>query len=63
MSPMPSPPWTFQRIRLHYVVSGRGLTPETVTAAIRRSEEELCSVAATLRSTVTIESTFELSDP
>lgn len=57
----PDPPWTFRRIRMHYAVSGRGLTAADVAEAIRRSEEELCSVAATLRGNVTIESTFELA--
>jgi putative redox protein len=54
------PPWAFRRIRLHYEVAGRGLTDEMVADAIRRSEEEMCSVAATLRGNVAIESTFEL---
>lgn len=56
----PDPPWTFQRIRLHYVVAGHGLTEEMVREAVRRSEEELCSVAASLRSGPVIESTIEL---
>ena len=58
----PDPPWTFQRIKLHYTVVGKGLTDETVAAAIEKSEHELCSVAASLRGTVTIESSFELTE-
>ncbi len=58
----PDPPWTFQRIRVHYSVTGRGLTDAEVAEAIRRSEEELCSVAATLRGNVTVTSTYELSE-
>ena len=56
----PDPPWTFRRIRLHYKVTGRSLTEEDVAEAIRRSEEELCSVAASIRGTVAIESSFDL---
>lgn len=59
----PDPPWAFRRIRLHYDVVGRGLTEDRVAAAIRHSEEEVCSVAATLRGNVAMESTFELSEP
>lgn len=56
----PDPPWTFRRIRLHYRLSGTGLTDEIAAEAIRRSHEELCSVAASLRATVAIDSTFEI---
>lgn len=59
----PDPPWAFRRIRLHYEVVGRGLTDEQVAEAIRHSEEEVCSVAATLRGNVVIESTFDRSEP
>jgi putative redox protein len=59
----PDPPWTFRRIRLHYRLSGTGLTGEIVTEAIRRSHEEMCSVAASLRATVAIDSTFEILSP
>ncbi len=56
----PDPPWAFRTIRMHYDVDGRGLTDEMVAEAIRRSEDEMCSVAATLRGNVRIESTFEV---
>jgi putative redox protein len=58
----PAPPWAFQRIRLHYEVTGRGLTEGVVAEAIRRSEQEMCSVAASLRPAVTIESSFTLRE-
>ncbi len=57
----PAPPWTFSRIRLHYLLAGEGLTDEFVAEAIRRSEDEMCSVAASIRPTVEIESTFEIA--
>ena len=56
----PDPPWTFRRITLHYRLTGTGLTDEIVAEAIRRSHDEMCSVAASLRATVAIESTFEI---
>lgn len=57
----PAAPWSFQRIRLHYVVHGADLTDEQVATAIERSEQELCSVAASLRGKVPIESSFDLN--
>jgi putative redox protein len=59
----PGPPWRFQRFRLHYLVAGSGFDEATVAAAIRRSENERCSVAASLRGCVPIESSFELLPP
>ncbi len=58
----PDPPWKFRRIRMHYTVTGHGLTDAAVAEAIRRSEEEMCSVAASLRGSVAIESSFELTE-
>lgn len=55
----PEPPWTFQRIRLHYAIEGRDLTPDEVAEAIRRSEQEMCSVAASI--SVPIDSSFTLN--
>ncbi len=57
----PTPPYTFTRIRLHYVLTGAGLSDDLAAEAIRRSEDELCSVAASIRPTVQIESTFEIA--
>lgn len=59
----PEPPHGFQRIRLHYTLTGSGLTDEKVEEAIRRSEEEMCSVAASLRGNVKLSSTFEITAP
>jgi putative redox protein len=56
----PDPPWTFRRIRLSYRLRGSGLTDEIVEEAIRRSHDEMCSVSASIRATVTIESSFEI---
>jgi len=50
------PPWRFQRFHLRYLVEGRGLDPGVVERAVRHSEQERCSVAATLRGCVALES-------
>ena len=54
------PPWTFRKIRLHYRLSGTGLTEKAVAQAIALSEEKYCSVAATLRATAEIITEFEI---
>lgn len=61
-SQRPDAPWTFQRVRLHYEIVATGLGEDDVAEAIRRSEHELCSVASSVRPTVTIQSTFELRE-
>ena len=54
------PPWTFRKIRLHYKLSGVGLTEKAVAQAIELSEEKYCSVAATLRGVAEISYDFEV---
>ena len=43
------PPWTYRKIHLTYRLRGDGLTPASIEQAIRLSEEQYCSVAATVR--------------
>jgi putative redox protein len=54
------PPWTFRKIHLHYKVSGKNLTEKAVEQAIQLSEEKYCSVAATIRATAEIVTSFEI---
>lgn len=54
------PPWTFRKMHMHFRVKGSSLKEKDVEQAIKLSEEKYCSVAATLRATVTIESSFEI---
>jgi putative redox protein len=54
------PPWTFRKIRLHFKVGGKNLTEKAVEQAIQLSEEKYCSVAATIRATAEIVTTFEI---
>lgn len=43
------PPWTFRKIHLKYILSGKGITPESARQAVELAEEKYCSVAATIR--------------
>ena len=56
----PEPPWIFREIRLHYVLVGEELDPVQVQKAIELSEQNYCSVYATLRQVVNISSGFEV---
>ena len=49
-----TPPWRFRKIHVHYQVTGTGIDPEKVGKAILLSEENYCSVYATLRDAIEI---------
>ena len=53
-------PRAFTRMEVHHIVTGRNISPRSVTQAIELSEQKYCSVAATLRPTVEIVSSFEI---
>jgi putative redox protein len=55
-----TPPWTFRKIHLHFVVRGKNLTEKAVEQAIQLSEEKYCSVAATIRGAAQISTDFEI---
>jgi len=54
------PPWTFRKFHLHFKLSGEKLTEKAVEQAIQLSEEKYCSVAATVRATAEITTSFEI---
>jgi putative redox protein len=54
------PPWTFRRIEIEYVVSGRGLKEKAVADAIQISEEKYCSVSATVRGVAEITTSYRI---
>ncbi len=54
------PPWTFRTVHLHFKVGGKNLTEKAVEQAIQLSEEKYCSVAATIRATAEVVTTFEI---
>ena len=53
-------PWPFTRVRVTYVVCGRGMDPAAVERAVRLSTEKYCSVIATIRGVANVESEIEL---
>jgi len=53
-------PRSFSRMEVHHVVTGRNISEKSVAQAIELSETKYCSVAATLRPSAEIVSTFEI---
>lgn len=53
-------PRSYKRIELRHIVTGRNISVQSVAQAIKLSEEKYCSVAATLRPTAEIVSSFEI---
>lgn len=58
----PTDPKVFTRIRVHYIVSGRGLNERQVERAIQLSAEKYCSASIMLGKTAAITHTFELRE-
>ena len=54
------PPKVFTRIRMRFVVTGKGLRAASVERAVRLSAEKYCSATAMLRATVDIRHEFEI---
>jgi putative redox protein len=55
-------PRSFRRMEVRHIVTGQGVEPEAVRRAIELSTDKYCSVAATLRPTVEIVSSFEVHE-
>lgn len=53
-------PRSYKRIEVHHIVTGRSISERSVAQAIELSEQKYCSVAATLRPTAEIVSSFEI---
>ena len=47
-------------MKVHHILTGKSLSPAAVAHAIELSDTKYCSVAATLRPTVEIQTTFEI---
>jgi len=56
------PPQAFVAVRIHHIVTGRGVDPAAVTEAIRISEEKYCAVEAMLKHSAVVRTTFEVID-
>lgn len=53
-------PKVFTKINFHFLVTGRGLKPETVERAIKLSAEKYCSASIMLGKTAEITHTWEI---
>ena len=53
-------PKVFTKIRLHYVISGRGLNPNKVERAVNLSAEKYCSASIMLGKTAQITHDYEI---
>jgi putative redox protein len=53
-------PKAFIKLHIKHIVSGRGISEKAVADAIRLSDETYCSVAATLKPTAEISTSYEI---
>lgn len=53
-------PRAFTKINVHHIVYGRNVSEQAVARAIQLSDEKYCSVAATVRPTAQITTSFEI---
>jgi len=54
------PPWPYRKIRVHYILRGKGLREKAVQDAIALSEERYCSVAATVQGVAEITNEYTI---
>jgi len=59
----PEPPWTFTRFSLHYIFTGAHLDEAKVRKAIDLCESKYCSVFASLKESIKIESRVSINPP
>ncbi len=57
-----SDPKVFTSIHYHFIVTGRGLKPETVERAIKLSAEKYCSASIMLAKTAATSHTWEIRE-
>ena len=55
-------PKVFTRIHMHYIVTGRGLSPAQVERAIKLSKEKYCSATIMLAKTAEVTSDYEIRE-
>ena len=53
-------PRSYRRMEVHHIVTGRKISARSVAQAIEVSDQKYCSVAATLRPTAEIVSSYEI---
>ena len=55
-------PRKFIAFHVHHIVQGRSVSEKAVADAVKLSDEKYCSVAATVRPTATITTSYEVID-
>lgn len=55
-------PRSFTRLEVKHVISGRGVSENAVASAIELSDKKYCSVAATLRGSAEIVTSYEIAE-
>ena len=53
-------PRRYTSMKVHHILTGTAISPQAVAHAIELSDNKYCSVAATLRPNVEIQTTFEI---
>jgi len=53
-------PRSFTSMQVHHIITGKSISPKAVADAIELSDTKYCSVAATLRPAVEIQTSFEI---
>lgn len=56
-------PKVFTRIRIKYIIYGKGIRPQDVERAIELSETKYCSMSAMLGKTAEITTEYEIREP
>ena len=56
----PDPPWAWEHVHIHYVITGDEVNETLVRRAIDLSENQYCSIGATINGKTNITSTFEI---
>lgn len=55
-------PKVFTRIHMHYIVTGKGLSPAQVERAVKLSKDKYCSASIMLAKTADITADFEIRE-
>lgn len=55
-------PRSYDKIHVKHILTGKNISPQAVEQAIKLSDEKYCSVAATVRPTAEITTSFEISE-
>jgi len=55
-------PRSYTRLEVKHIISGRGVSEQAVASAIELSDKKYCSVAATLRGSAEIVTSYEIVD-